>query len=212
MVSSTFLLTKMELVKGGFFIFGFAASTCGRLSLPFVNTAKAITFVQLVDFSINIDWSFVRKTYTWWSPKSSCSGFYVKFGIFHVKSDGFHEIHLVNQIFKKNSSVSWSAVGRLCLMISHEIRRISHATKDQQLLGMLRPMFYILMIFDKISSPSFSISGAFLVPYVIMLLVGGIPLFYMELALGQYNRKGAITCWGRICPLFKGKILFLIFS
>lgn len=38
-----------------------------------------------------------------------------------------------------------------------------------------------------------------------MLVVGGIPLFYMELALGQYNRKGAITCWGRLCPLFKGK-------
>ncbi|XP_074641152.1 sodium-dependent dopamine transporter-like [Tubulanus polymorphus] len=46
--------------------------------------------------------------------------------------------------------------------------------------------------------------GAFLVPYVLMLAIGGIPLFYMELALGQYNRKGAITCWGRICPLFKG--------
>lgn len=39
-----------------------------------------------------------------------------------------------------------------------------------------------------------------------MLLVGGIPLFYMELALGQHNRKGAITCWGRLVPLFKGKI------
>lgn len=38
-----------------------------------------------------------------------------------------------------------------------------------------------------------------------MLLVGGIPLFYMELALGQHNRKGAITCWGRLVPLFKGK-------
>lgn len=38
-----------------------------------------------------------------------------------------------------------------------------------------------------------------------MLVVGGIPLFYMELALGQYNRKGAITCWGRLVPLFKGK-------
>lgn len=48
--------------------------------------------------------------------------------------------------------------------------------------------------------------GAFLVPYCIMLVIGGIPLFYMELALGQYNRKGAITCWGRLCPLFKGKI------
>lgn len=42
-------------------------------------------------------------------------------------------------------------------------------------------------------------------PYCIMLLVGGIPLFYMELALGQFNRKGAITCWGRLVPLFKGK-------
>lgn len=46
--------------------------------------------------------------------------------------------------------------------------------------------------------------GAFLVPYCIMLFIGGIPLFYMELALGQFYRKGAITCWGRIVPLFKG--------
>ncbi|CAH0555426.1 unnamed protein product [Brassicogethes aeneus] len=46
--------------------------------------------------------------------------------------------------------------------------------------------------------------GAFLVPYCLMLVIGGIPLFYMELALGQFNRKGAITCWGRLCPLFKG--------
>jgi SNF family Na+-dependent transporter len=49
------------------------------------------------------------------------------------------------------------------------------------------------------------VAGAFLVPYCIMLVVGGIPLFYMELALGQFNRKGAITCWGRLVPLFKGK-------
>ncbi|KAF2880313.1 hypothetical protein ILUMI_25871, partial [Ignelater luminosus] len=45
---------------------------------------------------------------------------------------------------------------------------------------------------------------AFLVPYCIMLVIGGIPLFYMELALGQFHRKGAITCWGRLCPLLKG--------
>ena len=38
-----------------------------------------------------------------------------------------------------------------------------------------------------------------------MLVFGGIPLFYMELALGQYYRTGAITCWARICPLFKGR-------
>ncbi|KAI6241590.1 Transporter [Aphelenchoides fujianensis] len=46
--------------------------------------------------------------------------------------------------------------------------------------------------------------GAFLIPYTIMVLLAGIPLFYMELALGQYYRKGAISTWGRICPLFKG--------
>ncbi|XP_013384066.1 sodium-dependent dopamine transporter isoform X2 [Lingula anatina] len=46
--------------------------------------------------------------------------------------------------------------------------------------------------------------SAFLLPYCLMLIFGGIPLFYMELALGQYTRKGAITCWGRICPLLKG--------
>jgi len=46
--------------------------------------------------------------------------------------------------------------------------------------------------------------GAFLIPYCIMLVVGGLPLFYMELALGQFYRKGAITSWGRIVPLLKG--------
>lgn len=46
--------------------------------------------------------------------------------------------------------------------------------------------------------------GAFLLPYVLMLAIGGIPLFYMELALGQFIRKGAITCWGRVVPIFKG--------
>ncbi|GAB6026269.1 hypothetical protein CHUAL_012477 [Chamberlinius hualienensis] len=46
--------------------------------------------------------------------------------------------------------------------------------------------------------------GAFLIPYLTMLCIGGIPLFYMELALGQYHRKGAITCWGRLVPMLKG--------
>ncbi|KAK3607271.1 hypothetical protein CHS0354_002248 [Potamilus streckersoni] len=46
--------------------------------------------------------------------------------------------------------------------------------------------------------------GAFLIPYFSMLLVGGIPLFYMELALGQFYRTGAITCWARVCPIAKG--------
>lgn len=32
--------------------------------------------------------------------------------------------------------------------------------------------------------------GAFLVPYTLMLVFGAVPLFYMELVLGQFNRQG----------------------
>ncbi|NXE44519.1 SC6A4 protein, partial [Ptilorrhoa leucosticta] len=47
-------------------------------------------------------------------------------------------------------------------------------------------------------------AGAFLIPYTLMAVFGGVPLFYMELALGQFHRTGAIPIWKRICPIFKG--------
>lgn len=46
--------------------------------------------------------------------------------------------------------------------------------------------------------------GAFLIPYFTMLLVCGIPLLYMELAVGQYTRLGPIQAMSKICPFFKG--------
>ncbi|XP_069040509.1 solute carrier family 6 member 4a [Lepisosteus oculatus] len=46
--------------------------------------------------------------------------------------------------------------------------------------------------------------GAFLLPYTLMALFGGVPLFYMELALGQYHRSGCISVWRHVCPIFRG--------
>lgn len=46
--------------------------------------------------------------------------------------------------------------------------------------------------------------GAFLLPYLLMALFGGVPLFYMELALGQFHHSGCISIWKHICPIFKG--------
>jgi len=52
----------------------------------------------------------------------------------------------------------------------------------------------------------FNVSGAFLIPYFIMFLLGGLPLFFLELALGQYQRSGCLSVWRKVCPIFKGPI------
>ncbi|XP_045475441.1 sodium- and chloride-dependent GABA transporter ine isoform X2 [Harmonia axyridis] len=46
--------------------------------------------------------------------------------------------------------------------------------------------------------------GVFLIPYFISMLVCGVPMLYMELAVGQYTGRGPIGALGHLCPLFKG--------
>ncbi|XP_072040069.1 sodium- and chloride-dependent glycine transporter 1-like [Amphiura filiformis] len=45
--------------------------------------------------------------------------------------------------------------------------------------------------------------GAFLIPYIIMLALAGLPMFAMELGFGQFTSKGCIGIW-TMAPLFKG--------
>uniref|UniRef100_A0A8C5AJ25 Transporter n=1 Tax=Gadus morhua TaxID=8049 RepID=A0A8C5AJ25_GADMO len=45
--------------------------------------------------------------------------------------------------------------------------------------------------------------GVFLIPYLLIVLVGGIPIFFLEIALGQFMKAGSINVWN-IAPLFKG--------
>ncbi|TGZ63971.1 hypothetical protein CRM22_006605 [Opisthorchis felineus] len=45
--------------------------------------------------------------------------------------------------------------------------------------------------------------GAFLIPYTLMLLLLGLPLFFLEFAFGQFASLGPISVWN-VSPLFKG--------
>lgn len=54
--------------------------------------------------------------------------------------------------------------------------------------------------------------GAFLVPYFVMLCLQGIPIFYLELAIGQRLRKGAIGVWHEVSTPWNIPIITLFLS
>lgn len=45
--------------------------------------------------------------------------------------------------------------------------------------------------------------GAFLIPYLIVLLVIGRPLYYLEMCMGQFSRYGQVKVWN-MAPILKG--------
>ncbi|OXA55700.1 Sodium-dependent nutrient amino acid transporter 1 [Folsomia candida] len=45
--------------------------------------------------------------------------------------------------------------------------------------------------------------GAFLIPYLVVLLLIGRPIYYLEMCMGQFSRYGQVKVWA-MAPLFKG--------
>lgn len=60
-----------------------------------------------------------------------------------------------------------------------------------------------LFCLNNICLPSF-LPGAFMLLYVFLLIIVGVPLFFMELAAGQSIRQGSIGVWKHISPKLAG--------
>ncbi|CAK6962513.1 sodium- and chloride-dependent GABA transporter 2-like [Scomber scombrus] len=56
----------------------------------------------------------------------------------------------------------------------------------------------------EVSKDGLHARGVFFVPYLLFLVLCGIPLFLLETSLGQYTSLGGVSAWRSICPLFGG--------
>ena len=45
--------------------------------------------------------------------------------------------------------------------------------------------------------------GAFLIPYFLLIITGAVPMYFLEIIMGQYARGGTIKIWD-LCPVFRG--------
>lgn len=48
--------------------------------------------------------------------------------------------------------------------------------------------------------------GAFLIPYIVVLIIIGKPMYYMEMALGQFTSRSSVKSWN-LSPILKGKFI-----
>ncbi|CAM1296751.1 SLC6A7 (predicted) [Pycnogonum litorale] len=46
--------------------------------------------------------------------------------------------------------------------------------------------------------------AVFLIPYIVMLVLVGIPVYFLELSLGQFSGRGPIEAWNQSIPILKG--------
>lgn len=63
---------------------------------------------------------------------------------------------------------------------------------------------YLTFFFYKLNF-IFMLTGAFLIPYLVMLVLAGKPMYFLELAVGQFSGVGPLALWN-CCPIAKGKM------
>lgn len=54
-----------------------------------------------------------------------------------------------------------------------------------------------------------SLTGAFLIPYLTMLGIAGIPIFLLEVSLGQFASQGPVSVW-KCIPALQGTLALAI--
>ena len=47
-------------------------------------------------------------------------------------------------------------------------------------------------------------AGAFLIAYIVMIFLIGMPLLLLEFSFGQYFGIGSLTIFRKVCPIFQG--------
>ena len=97
-----------------------------------------------------------------------------------------------------------SGKGIQILVVTLTLYLLLKCRYHHSLLVYILPISYCASIYNIEFIPLQNGGGAFLIPYALMLVLGAMPLMYMEVILGQFNRQGPISLW-KICPLFKGK-------
>lgn len=53
-------------------------------------------------------------------------------------------------------------------------------------------------------APSFNLPGAFVIPYIIMIFLVGVPIILMETTIGQFTAMGPVHAYANLAPLFQG--------
>jgi solute carrier family 6 (neurotransmitter transporter, serotonin) member 4 len=78
---------------------------------------------------------------------------------------------------------------------------------DSKLEYMLSVIGYVVDLGNCVRFPYIAYKnggGAFLIPYFTFLFLVGMPMMYLEMAVGQYFRVGNIALWGKVNVYMKG--------